>query len=946
MINPDKSTLSNIINSMNIMWAYIDRSRHYQGLSLTLAEYLQIDPLSFVNKKASDIISEGSLERLSPIWDRVLLGETITLKEYLTYKGLGRRFIHLVYIPDIKDGIVVGFYECFHDNTEQDRTIEILLGLHSYTSDTSLSSTERVNGLLTLGHTAFSLPLALISRIDGEEYIVKYSSTPSREFSPGDSFKVSSTYCTHTLKADGPVAFNHAGASEIKNHSCYIKFGLESYIGTPLIVNGSRYGTLSFSGPEITVDKFSDNDFNLIQLLAQWIGNELSRNSVEKSLNRQIKLLEAMSQQARIGAWELDLVKNKVYWSTITRTIHEVPDDFIPDLENSVYFYKEGYSRDRISEIVNLSIESGDAWHEELQLVTAKGNEIWVAATGNVEMVNGTSVRLFGSFQDIDDRIKTELELKLEKEKAELAAITKSAFLANMSHEIRTPMNGVIGMLNVLKNSVLTDDQLHHVNLASSSGESLLNIINDILDFTKIEAVKLHLESIDFDLLSMIGNFTKTMAFSAQEKGLELILDYNNLNLNFVKGDSGRLSQILTNLVGNAIKFTHDGSIIITVSDHPHETDPKKCLLKFTVEDTGIGIEQKKQINLFEKFTQADDSTTREYGGTGLGLSIARQICQLMNGDISILSEVGKGSVFSCTVEIEKSDKNTGFISNLTSENDEVILFSENKKIRDIGYNQFKRLGIDKIQCMSLNEIENPCLYITDTTGFLIVDIPIKFLIDLDKLTAVIEHANEKNCTVVVLSEVSHSEALKYQFKDKICTIIPKPVTPYELVKFIAQYKKDPSRLLNIFLTARKHDDFTKPKLLAKNRPSKILLVEDNMINQEVAKGLLQSIGYTADIAINGRAALELLKDNQTDIYDVILMDCQMPEMDGYQATQCIRFGEAGDTYIHVPIIALTANAMKGDRQKCIDAGMNDYLSKPIDPSKLEAKLTQYLFKG
>jgi CheY-like chemotaxis protein/anti-sigma regulatory factor (Ser/Thr protein kinase) len=493
-------------------------------------------------------------------------------------------------------------------------------------------------------------------------------------------------------------------------------------------------------------------------------------------------------------------------------------------------------------------------------------------------------------------------------------------------------MNGVIGMLNILKNSVLTDEQLHYINLASTSGESLLDLINDILDFTKIEAGKLNLESIDFDLSLMIGNFAEVMAFRAQERGLELLLDYSNLDLNFVKGDPGRLKQVLINLVGNAIKFTREGSIVISVSDHPHKTDSTKCWLKFSVKDTGIGIEEKKQLILFKKFTQADDSTTREYGGTGLGLSIARQICQLMGGDILISSEMGNGSDFSFTVELERSNKDTGLMSNLTLKNDEIIFFSETESVRELGLNQFKRLGVNKFQCMSLNEVEDPCSYITGATQLLVIDIPVKILIDIDKLVALVEYASTKNCTVVVFTVISQAEILKGKFKEKIDAIIAKPVTPSVFVEFINQYNLDPSGLANIFLNVSPHDELSSSKLTAKKRFSKILLVEDNMINQVVAKELLQSIGYSADIADNGRIALELLKDNQTDTYDVILMDCQMPEIDGYQATERIRLGEAGAAYLQVPIIALTANAMKGDRQKCLDAGMNDYPKQTYQP--------------
>jgi signal transduction histidine kinase/CheY-like chemotaxis protein len=945
MRTPDNVALADMINAMDIKWAYIDTSMRYTALNDNLAQWLDIDSEELVGKQVLEIIDEQGVKKLTPLWAKVLEGKTASIKDYITFVGHGPKFINLTYIPDIQDDKVIGFYACFQDSTEQNRTISILEGLHAYTSDTSLSFTEKINGLLSLGRTAFNLPLALISRISDDKYFVKYSSTPNGEISPGDTFDVNGTYCVHTLAADGPTAFNHAGNSEIKNHPCYKDFALESYIGTPLLVNGLRYGTLNFSGPEVTINEFTHNDLNLIQLLARWIGNELSRNSVEKSLNRQQKLLESMSQQGRIGAWELDLVKNTVYWSSMTKIIHEVPKDFVPDLEKGIFFYKEGYSRDRITEVIGHCIESGTPCHEELQLVTAKGNEIWVLATGNAEFENGVAVKIFGSFQDIDARVKTELELKLAKEEAEMAVRSKGAFLANMSHEIRTPMNGVIGMLNLLKNSSLTEEQLHYANLASTSGHSLINLINDILDFSKIEAGKLDLECIDFDLSILMGDFSESMAFSAQEKGLELVLDYKNNNSKFVKGDPGRLNQVLTNLTGNAIKFTHEGCIVISVEDRPHYSDANKCLLEFCVKDTGIGIDPKKQISLFEKFTQADDSTTREYGGTGLGLSIARQICMLMNGDITLSSELGKGSEFSFTIEMQMSDKNSETKFELSFENNKIVLFSEVDEIRSIACAQLKRMGANQVECLSLQKSKNPAELVTDSTQILIIDIPVKKQLDIKKLDGLIKYAAGKPCTSILLSEISKCEALKQQYGSQVDVIIPKPLTPHELIRFMRQFKQDPGGLNKMFSSIDVKDEIQPSKALAMKRFTKLLLVEDNLINQEVAKELLLDMGYTADIANNGQEALNILNDNQSDPYDVILMDCQMPEMDGYQATEGIRIGQAGAEYLNVPIIALTANAMKGDKQKCLDAGMDDYLSKPIDPVKLEAKLDHYLRK-
>ena len=938
--------LNEIIESMSVMWAYIDRSMCFQHINPGLAKWLGKDADSVVGSLVKDVIGEEAADKVSPHWDKVLAGQTVSFSDSVSFLGHGSRFLNAAYFPHTEKNEVIGFYICFQDQTEQNRTIEILTNLHSFTSDCQLSLEQKINGLLKLGCDVFQLPLALVSRIIDEKYIVKYSCTPNGEISPGDTFNVNGTYCIHTLNANGPTAYNHAGTSEIKNHPCYMDFGLESYIGTPLIVDGSRYGTLNFSGPDITLKSFTKNDLGLIQLLAQWIGNELSRYYVDKNLNRQQKLLESMSQQGRIGAWEVDLVKNRIYWSSMTKIIHEVDENFQPDLETAIYFYKEGYSRDRINERVERGLSTGEPWKDELQLVTAKGNEIWVAATGNIEKDGDEVVRMFGSFQDIDARVKSEQELKLAKEEAEMAARSKSSFLANMSHEIRTPMNGVIGMLNILKKSVLTEEQLNYVRLASTSGETLLNLINDILDYTKIEAGKFSLESIDFDLLSMLGKFSESMAHRAQEKGLELILDFKDLHINYVKGDPARLNQILTNLIGNAIKFTHDGVIVIRVEDQTVDDDPSKCVLKFSIKDTGIGIPALKQVALFEKFTQADDSTTREYGGTGLGLSIAKQICQIMGGEISVISEEGLGSDFTFYVEMQVSEKVTPAENELDFSGGKIVMVSNVEEMRAISKEQLSTKGADVVHVFSLNDHDKIKATLEQDINMLIIDVPVSGGDILTQVDELISYANSNKCITILLCEIERCETLRSEYQGKISAIISKPVVPYELIKMVQLIRQNPSKLSSVFLTTQSNHNTLVKADIKPLQAARILLVEDNMINQEVAKELLNDIGYTSDIAHNGKDALSKLIESGVERYDLILMDCQMPEMDGYETTQRIRDGQAGQELNGIPIIALTANAMKGDKQKCIDAGMDDYLSKPINPDKLADKIAFYLKKA
>jgi len=450
-----------------------------------------------------------------------------------------------------------------------------------------------------------------------------------------------------------------------------------------------------------------------------------------------------------------------------------------------------------------LCVSQGKVWQDEVKNRNKSGEYYWVDTTIIPMTSAGSKKQITGYIS-----IRTDItQKKIQHDKlveantmAQSAVVAKSQFLATMSHEIRTPMNGVIGMLDLLLNDTLTKTQMHHATLAQTSAQSLLTLINDILDFSKIDANKLELERHNFDLTSLLEDFSNFMRFQAQEKKLSL-----SLNAHFeqtsVMADSGRLRQILTNIVGNAIKFTKTGSI--TIDANLTSISNSHWLFTCTVTDTGIGIDTKNLPKLFDSFSQTDVSNSRKYGGTGLGLAISKRLASLMNGDITVKSELNIGTCFTCIVQLGKSKK---------------------------------------------------------------------------------------------------------------------PIIPKE--------KKEAKTIL-VPQWPNKHG---------------VLLVEDNPINQVVALNILKRFGLTADVANHGIEALHKLKQN-SDCYQVILMDCQMPKMDGYETTKNIRENKDGTLHSNIPIIAMTANAMIGDRENCLKSGMNDYLTKPIEPEALLETLQKWLLE-
>jgi PAS domain S-box-containing protein len=663
----------------------------------------------------------------------------------------------------------------------------------------------------------------------------------------------------------------------------------------------------------------------------------------EEALKKSEERYRLVARATDETIWDSNILADEQTWNGAVETMFGYP----PELRTSTAWWEEHIhpdDRERILASVDAVLDGGgEVWSEEYRFRRADGEYSTVVDRAYVVRdAEGSPTRMIGSMSDITGRKLYERELRRAREEAERANRAKSEFLANMSHEIRTPMNGILGMAELLLDTPLDEEQREFAETVRISGQNLMMIINDILDFSKIEAGAMRLETIDLDLRSTVEDVTMLLGGRAQDKGLELASLVEHDVPEALRGDPGRLRQILTNLLGNAVKFTDEGEVIVRVElvDEDEET----ATVRFEVSDTGIGMSPEQQRRLFLAFTQADASTTRRYGGTGLGLAISKQLVTLMGGEMRVQSEPGDGSTFSFTVTLEKQREHTIPARNVPVDlvGRRALVVDDNRANRAILEKQLSSWGVRTTAVEGGQEALEEIRSTGEPYDLAVLDMQMPGMDGMELARRIKADPALSPIRLVLLTSMGRRGEGEEASQSEIEAYLNKPVRQ--------------SDLYDALVTVMSGTTFEERRVVGlrglgrqKAGTHRVLVAEDNPVNQKVAARMLENLGYQVDVVADGREALEAVASTR---YEAVLMDVQMPGMDGYRATRRIRAQEErsgrrnmmmGLRKRRTPIIAMTANAMQGDRERAIEAGMDDYVSKPVSRKEMGSVLGRWI---